>query len=74
MHKKLEVNQTKINGGCQSHIKAEPQQSWSDLTLGNTIFLEIIQMYISELKKKHKTFEVVSLEMYLCLDILNILT
>ena len=74
MYKKFEVNQTNIEGGCQLYTKAEPQQSWSDLTLGNTIFLEIIQMYISELKKKHKTFEVVSLEMYLCLDILNILT
>ena len=33
MHKKFEVNRTKIKGGCQSYTKAAPQQSWSDLTL-----------------------------------------
>ena len=33
MQKKFEVNQTNIKGGCQSYIKAAPQQSWSDLTL-----------------------------------------
>ena len=33
MHKKFEVNQTKIKGGCQSYTKAAPQQSYSDLTL-----------------------------------------
>ena len=34
MHKKLEVNRTKINGGCQSYTKAAPRESWSDFTLG----------------------------------------
>ena len=34
MHKKFEVNHTKIKGSCQSYTKAAPQQSWSDLTLG----------------------------------------
>ena len=33
MHKKFEVTQTKIKGGCQPYTKAAPQQSWRDLTL-----------------------------------------
>ena len=33
MHKKFEVNRTKIKGGCQSYTKATPRESWSDLTL-----------------------------------------
>ena len=33
MHKKFEVNQTKIKGGCQSYTKAAPKESWNDLTL-----------------------------------------
>ena len=33
MHKKFEVNRTKIKGGCQSYTKAAPQQSWGDFTL-----------------------------------------
>ena len=33
MHKKFEVNQTKIKGGCQLDTKDAPQESWSDLTL-----------------------------------------
>ena len=33
MHKKFEVNWTKIKGGCQSYRKAAPQESWIDLTL-----------------------------------------
>ena len=35
MHKKFEVNRTKIKGGCQLYTKAAPQQSWSDLTLSS---------------------------------------
>ena len=34
MHKKFEVNRTKIKGGCQSYTKAAPQEFWSDFTLG----------------------------------------
>ena len=35
MHKKLEINQTKIKGGCQSGRKVVPYDSKSDLPLGN---------------------------------------
>ena len=40
MHKKFEVNQTKIKGGCQSCRKAATHDSWSDLTLGNDLFFQ----------------------------------
>ena len=33
MHKKFEVNRTKIKGGCQSYTKAAPKESWNNLTL-----------------------------------------
>ena len=33
MHKKFEVNRTKIKRGCHSYTKAAPQQSKNDLTL-----------------------------------------
>ena len=33
MHKKFEINQTKIKGGCQSRKKVVPHDSKSDLTL-----------------------------------------
>ena len=36
MHKKFEVNRTKIKGGCQSYTKAAPKESWNDLTLVTT--------------------------------------
>ena len=39
MDKNFEINWTKIEGGCQSYTKAAPQQSWSDLTLEELIFL-----------------------------------
>ena len=45
MHKKFEVNWTKINGGCQSYTKAAPQQSWSDLTLEQLIAKVSIKMF-----------------------------
>ena len=53
MHKKFEVNRTKIEGGCQLYTKAVPQQSWSivviliitiswsDLTIPYDIFGEL---------------------------------
>ena len=45
MLKKFQVNPTKIKGGCQSDTKAEPQESWSDLTLGRKhIWLPEISM------------------------------
>ena len=34
MHKKFEINQTKIKGGCQSGRKVVPHDSKSDLPLG----------------------------------------
>ena len=33
MHKKFEVNWTKIKGGCKSYTKAAPQESENDLGL-----------------------------------------
>ena len=33
MHKKFEINQTKIKGGCQSRRKVVPYNSKSDLPL-----------------------------------------
>ena len=33
MHKKLEINRTKIKGSCQSGIKVVPHDSKSDLPL-----------------------------------------
>ena len=33
MHKKFEINQTKIKGGCQSGRKVAPHDSKSDLPL-----------------------------------------
>ena len=33
MHKKFEINQTKIKGGCQSGRKVAPYESKSDLPL-----------------------------------------
>ena len=33
MHKKFEVNRTKIKGGCQLRTKAAPKESWNNLTL-----------------------------------------
>ena len=33
MHKKFEINQTKIKGGCQSGRKVVPHDSKSDLPL-----------------------------------------
>ena len=33
MHKKFEVNRTKIKGGCQSYTKSAPRESWRDFTL-----------------------------------------
>ena len=33
MHKKFEINRTKIKGGCQSGRKVEPHNSKSDLPL-----------------------------------------
>ena len=37
IHKKFEVNWTKIKGGYQSYTKAAPQQSWIDLILADGI-------------------------------------
>ena len=45
IHKKFEVNWTKIKGSCQSYTKAAPQQSWSDLTLGMFLFLFNLSFY-----------------------------
>ena len=56
MHKKFEINPTKIKGGCQSGRKGVPHDSESDLPLGTkTIvhlsrylhaFLEVSSKYI----------------------------
>ena len=35
MHKNFELNWTKIKGSCQSYKKIAPQDSCSDLALGN---------------------------------------
>ena len=35
MHKKFEINRTKIKGGCQSGRKVVPHDSKSDLPLVN---------------------------------------
>ena len=38
MHKKFELNWTKIKGGYHSYTKAAPQQSYNDLTLKTCSF------------------------------------
>ena len=38
MHKRFEVNRTKIKGACQSDREAAPQESWSDLTIAGDSF------------------------------------
>ena len=45
MHKKFEVNQTKIKGGYQSYTKAAPQQSENDLTL--LTYLDLILTFVA---------------------------
>ena len=42
MHKKFQVNRTKIKGGCQSETKAAQQHSCIDLTLIDTFLLSIM--------------------------------
>ena len=37
MHKKFEINRTKIKGGCQSGRKVVPHDSKSDLPLPDTV-------------------------------------
>ena len=41
MHKKFEINWTKIKGGCQSGRKVVPHNSKSDLPLVDTLKLTI---------------------------------
>ena len=43
LHKKFEVNQTKIKGDCQSYTKAADRESWSDLTLATFVVDHLIQ-------------------------------
>ena len=51
MHKKFEINQTKIKGSCQSGRKEVPQDSKSDLPLDvlvtDTIGSEKNEMFVS---------------------------
>ena len=43
MHKKFEINQTKIKGGCQSGIKVVTHDSKSDLPLGIcTLYKQVV--------------------------------
>ena len=51
MHKKLEVNRTKINGGCQSYTKAAPRESWSNFTLTQWFFWE---RFLDKLRDKNE--------------------
>ena len=46
MHKKFEVNWTKIKGSCQLWTKAAHQHSWIDLTLG--LFTNFLEKYVPE--------------------------
>ena len=39
MHKKFEINLTKINGGCQSGRKVVTHNSKNDLPLDNNMFV-----------------------------------
>ena len=52
MHKKFEVNRTKIKGGCQSYTKAAPQESWSDWSLDSNLN-EPIKVLIALLESNH---------------------
>ena len=47
MHKKFEINQTKIKGGCQSGRKAVTHNSKSDLPLAAAIILENLVMFVN---------------------------
>ena len=49
MHKKFEVDRTKIKGGCQSYTKAGPQQSWSDLALDRAAAASSFPLYQASL-------------------------
>ena len=40
MHKKFEINQTKIKGGCKSGRKVVPHDSKSDLPLSTFLYLQ----------------------------------
>ena len=55
MHKKFEINWTKIKGGCQSGIKVVPHDSKSDLPLKSKPFsnklVKVMRIYITILYK-----------------------
>ena len=50
MHKKFEINQTKIKGGCQSGRKVVPHDSKSDLPLGAALFVSVQSPILSDLR------------------------
>ena len=45
MHKKFEINGTKIKGGCQSGRKVVPHNSMSDLPLACSQF-DVMKMFV----------------------------
>ena len=55
MHKKFEINQTKIKGGCQSGRKKVPFNSKSDLSIAVLTGLAVLSVSAvsSELEANH---------------------
>ena len=47
MHKKFEINRTKINGVCQSGRKVVPHNSKSDLPLIHSCFFKFLESEIT---------------------------
>ena len=47
MHKKCEVNQTKIKGGCQSERKAAEMISYGKMPIGTNIVFEKLKQVLS---------------------------
>ena len=59
MHKKFELNRTKIKGGCQSYTKAAPKESWNDLTLvrsSSTYAAQVPKLRSSATKTHTRTY------------------
>ena len=60
MHKKIEINQTKIKGGCKLERKMVTYNSMSDLplaTLLNKVYVEIVYSFSEYLLRMHGATE-----------------
>ena len=66
MHKKFEINRTKVKGGCQSGRKVTTHDSKSDLPLINKLFYELFLDCLLTFKNFLCIF--ILLSTYICIE------